>query len=799
MSTVITQTNKTLLSIDPLSPLNQSRTREIGADSETIDQINSNSNSNSNSHSHKNHISKNSNELSIKSDNLSQNINGTTLIGEDFEQINMFEKYDIKIKKSDNLKDNEDGAILNEGVLALLHDEKTSKLTTSSTVSTRSNSGPTSTNYLSNNIISSPATIDTELGDESTGLLTFNNNNNNTDNNNNNIDTIDNFNSEVHGEQELNNQIVINPQSNNVIPLASNINTTESDTGIITTSTGVTPRERRVSISLPKTKSNTLVTTTGANKYSNINPNVNSSSTNLSYRGKLKNRNPPAKRKSRSKNHGEVVHMPGQRVKEDDPNFNKVYCMITGIRVAVSKCSKMPHPIVDEDFHLTEKFMFDMEGSQLTPSTKYDFKFKDYAPEVFRRLRQIFDIDPSDYLMSIAENTCVSKQGSPGKSGSFFYYSKDYRYIIKTIHHAEHKQLRRVIKEYYQYVEDNPDTFISQFYGLHRLKLYGKGGRIQKVHFIVMNNIFPPHKELHEKFDLKGSTFGRITNVSKATENGKSKKTLVLKDLNWMQEDKQMKFGPTKRKAIYGQLAKDIELLKKLNIMDYSLLLGIHDVKQAEADDPEHKLDNFQPVGYNKTSNNTTSNNNNDNHFNVDKRPSVITNDSIYRSNTFSSQLSNGTTTIPLPASTNINNDPVLEDVDEDNPDVENIQEYSGQQRPQVDDDNNNIVENKISANTTSQPLLHRTSTVYMEEDGGFHATDENDEELPIIYYMGVIDCLTNYSTIKRLETFWRSLKHKRETISAVPPNEYGDRFLKFMKKAMTPRSKKKDQKKETY
>ncbi|GMF74097.1 unnamed protein product [[Candida] boidinii] len=179
-----------------------------------------------------------------------------------------------------------------------------------------------------------------------------------------------------------------------------------------------------------------------------------------------------------------------------------------------------------------------------------------------------------------------------------------------------------------------------------------------------------------------------------------------------------MKFGPTKRKAIYGQLAKDIELLKKLNIMDYSLLLGIHDVKQAEADDPEHKLDNFQPVGYNKTSDNTTSNNNNDNHFNVDKRPSVITNDSIYRSNTFSSQLSNGTTTIPLPASTNINNDPVLEDVDEDNPDVENIQEYSGQQRPQVDDDNNNIVENKISANTTSQPLLHRTSTVYMEEDG---------------------------------------------------------------------------------
>lgn len=50
---------------------------------------------------------------------------------------------------------------------------------------------------------------------------------------------------------------------------------------------------------------------------------------------------------------------------------------------------------------------------------------------------------------------------------------------------------------------------------------------------------------------------------------------------------------------------------------------------------------------------------------------------------------------------------------------------------------------------------------------------------------MGVIDCLTNYSTFKKLETFFRSLKHKRESISAVPPEEYGSRFLKFISKAI--------------
>ena len=35
----------------------------------------------------------------------------------------------------------------------------------------------------------------------------------------------------------------------------------------------------------------------------------------------------------------------------------------------------------------------------MTPSTKYDFKFKEYAPWVFRSLRENFDLDPADYLV----------------------------------------------------------------------------------------------------------------------------------------------------------------------------------------------------------------------------------------------------------------------------------------------------------------------------------------------------------------------------------------------------------------
>ena len=54
-------------------------------------------------------------------------------------------------------------------------------------------------------------------------------------------------------------------------------------------------------------------------------------------------------------------------------------------------------------------------------------------------------------------------------------------------------------------MKSNPHTLISRFYGLHRVKL----PRGRKIHFVIMNNLFPPHKDIHETYDLKGSTVGR--------------------------------------------------------------------------------------------------------------------------------------------------------------------------------------------------------------------------------------------------------------------------------------------------
>lgn len=49
------------------------------------------------------------------------------------------------------------------------------------------------------------------------------------------------------------------------------------------------------------------------------------------------------------------------------------------------------------------------------------------------------------------------------------------------------------------------------------------------------------------------------------------------------------------------------------------------------------------------------------------------------------------------------------------------------------------------------------------------------------MYYMGIIDILTQYNQLKRLETAVKSIQHSRAEISAVPPAQYQTRFIDFL------------------
>ncbi|ORY22974.1 hypothetical protein BCR39DRAFT_550308 [Naematelia encephala] len=404
----------------------------------------------------------------------------------------------------------------------------------------------------------------------------------------------------------------------------------------------------------------------------------------------------------------------GNLIGEDHVNYVLMYNMLTGIRIGVSRCqAKIKRPLTDEDYVARHKFSFDIVGNELTPSARYDFKFKDYAPWVFRDLRDDhFHLDPADYLLSLTAKYILSELGSPGKSGSFFYFSRDYRFIIKTISHSEHKFLRSILKDYHQHVKNNPHTLLSRFYGLHRVKL----PRGRKIHFVIMNNLFPPHRDIHETYDLKGSSFGREYPEEKAQKNPRA----VLKDKNWVNRDRTLELGPEKQALLTEQLRRDMEFLKKKRIMDYSLLVGIHNMERGNRDNlRENQLTVFHP-----------------------ELPATRRKPSTIKGHSEAAQARKAIR----------RSDPKMLD--------------AASQLPTADS-------------------ADRRHFLFYQDEGGLRATDEFNQNMDVIYYLGIIDICTPYNTVKRIEHFWKSMTEDRHMISCVDPVEYGHRFLDFLMSVM--------------
>ena len=55
-----------------------------------------------------------------------------------------------------------------------------------------------------------------------------------------------------------------------------------------------------------------------------------------------------------------------------------------------------------------------------------------------------------------------------------------------------------------------------------------------------------------------------------------------------------------------------------------------------------------------------------------------------------------------------------------------------------------------------------RQEFVFYQDEGGLRATDDRNEELGVIYYLGVIDILTPWGALKKAEGFWKGLGDDR-------------------------------------
>ncbi|XP_053076089.1 phosphatidylinositol 4-phosphate 5-kinase type-1 gamma isoform X6 [Acinonyx jubatus] len=264
-----------------------------------------------------------------------------------------------------------------------------------------------------------------------------------------------------------------------------------------------------------------------------------------------------------------------------------------GIGYTVGNLSSKPErDVLMQDFYVVESIFFPSEGSNLTPAHHFqDFRFKTYAPVAFRYFRELFGIRPDDYLYSLCNEPLI-ELSNPGASGSLFYVTSDDEFIIKTVMHKEAEFLQKLLPGYYMNLNQNPRTLLPKFYGLYCVQSGGKNIRV-----VVMNNILPRVVKMHLKFDLKGSTYKR-----RASKKEKEKSIPTYKDLDFIQDMPEgLLLDADTFSALVKTLQRDCLVLESFKIMDYSLLLGVHNIDQQErerqAEGAQSTTDEKRPLG----------------------------------------------------------------------------------------------------------------------------------------------------------------------------------------------------------
>ncbi|XP_063367948.1 phosphatidylinositol 5-phosphate 4-kinase type-2 alpha [Cydia fagiglandana] len=272
------------------------------------------------------------------------------------------------------------------------------------------------------------------------------------------------------------------------------------------------------------------------------------------------------------KKHIRVKH---QKVKLFRANEPLLSVFMWGVNHTINELSHVSIPVMllPDDFRAYSKLKVDnhLFNKENMPS---HFKVKEYCPLVFRNLRERFGIDDLDYKESLTRSQPIPDDSS-GKSGAKFYQSYDRLFILKTLTSEEVERMHSFLKHYHPYiVERHGKTLLPQYLGMYRLTVDGI-----EHYLVATRNVFSNHLNIHRKYDLKGSTVDR-----EASEKELEKELPTLKDNDFIKQGVRIDIGDAAKDKLLETLTADVEFLTKLHLMDYSLLLGMHECGRGEAE-----------------------------------------------------------------------------------------------------------------------------------------------------------------------------------------------------------------------
>ncbi|CAG0881115.1 unnamed protein product [Darwinula stevensoni] len=282
--------------------------------------------------------------------------------------------------------------------------------------------------------------------------------------------------------------------------------------------------------------------------------------------------NGPSKLK---KKHIRVKHQKRKLFRANEPILS---VFMWGVNHTISQLSHVNIPVflMPDDFKSFTKVKVDhhLFNKDNMPS---HFKVKEYCPLVFRNLRERFGMDDQDYRESLTRSQPVAED-NPGRSGARFFLSFDQLFVVKTLTSEEVEQMHSLLKPYHSYiVERHGKTLLPQYMGMYRLTVDNV-----EHYVVIMRNVFSNHFRIHRKYDLKGSTVDR-----EASDKEKEKDLPTLKDNDFVNEGMKIHIGQEAKDKLLETLQADTDFLTKLHVMDYSLLLGVHDMERAEQEEQE--------------------------------------------------------------------------------------------------------------------------------------------------------------------------------------------------------------------
>lgn len=86
---------------------------------------------------------------------------------------------------------------------------------------------------------------------------------------------------------------------------------------------------------------------------------------------------------------------------------------------------------------------------------------------MFKINKTIFiqSISPQDFVteMMICAPTIIEELFSTGQSGSLFYFTRNGKFIVKTLPEKEYLFLRKIFPEYYKYIMNNRNTLLPKY------------------------------------------------------------------------------------------------------------------------------------------------------------------------------------------------------------------------------------------------------------------------------------------------------------------------------------------------